>query len=420
MAEAGKTLTGRAECLLPGGEVVVRGPEGVFLVANAVPGDEVRFLERERRRGSRRGVLIDVPGPSSLRVTPACTVAAECGGCALQFLDSAAQAGIKSDWVHESFQPFIQSNTSWQPAGKDMPGLRRRRARWWRAEGGQGAYLGFRARASHRVIRHESCPAVLPEMDAVRKKIQTILPTDVQSVRITALYDGMHVVLESGKEADLRAAMPDIPGVCAQYWWRSPSGMWPLSKPVRPLHDCLPAGGREVLLCVGPDDFVQGQAEGNARIVRQVQAWAGNSRRVVDLFAGAGNLSLPLARATGARISGADCRPQSVASANANARRLGVDADFYVADLFGTYDMSAFAGADMLILDPPRKGARQVCRTMGMLLPKRIIMLSCDVASGSRDASILHAHGYRLQEFRAFDLFPFAGHVEAMSLWVQA
>jgi len=418
MTDVSRIHTGQAECLLPGGEAVIRSSEGVFLVANAVPGDEIRFLELEKRRGSRRGVLADVLKPSSMRVNPACAVAAECGGCALQFLDSTAQAGIKSGWVHESFQPFVESDTTWLPAGESRPGLRRR-ARWWRAKDGQGAYLGFRARASHRVIRQESCPAVLPEMDRARSVIQAALPPDVLSVQITALHDGMHVVLESGKEADLRAAMPDIPGICVQYWWRDPSGMRPLSRPVRPLHDCLPVGDREVLLCVGPDDFVQGQREGNARIVRQVQAWAGNVRRVVELFAGTGNLSLPLACATGARISGADCRPQSVACANANARRLGVDADFYVADLFGTYDMSAFAGADMLILDPPRKGARRICRAMGTLLPKRIIMLSCDVASGSRDASVLHAHGYRLQELRAFDLFPFTGHVEAMSLWVQ-
>lgn len=418
MAETGRTLTGRAECLLPGGEAVVRSPDGVFLVANAVPGDEIRFLEQEKRRGSQRGVLIEVLIPSSMRVNPICSVAEECGGCALQFLDKKEYAGIKSDWVHDAFQPFIVKGTGWHSINQTDTGLRRR-ARWWKAEDDEGCYLGFRARASHKAIRHELCPAVLPEMDMLRKTIQTILPPGVQSVQITALHDGMHVVLESGKEADLRAVVPDFPDLSVQYWWRSPFGTRPLSTPVSSLHDCLPTGDDDILLCIGPDDFVQGQMEGNIQIVTQVQAWAGKARRVVDMFAGAGNLSLPLACASGADVRGADVSGQSVQAANANARRLGVGAVFHVADLFEAHDLSTYAGADVLILDPPRKGARHICQSMGMLLPKQIIMLSCDVAAGRRDARILCDLGYRLRSLRAFDLFPFAGHVEAMSLWTQ-
>jgi len=54
---------------------------------------------------------------------------------------------------------------------------------------------------------------------------------------------------------------------------------------------------------------------------------------------------------------------------------------------------------------------------MGSLLPASIIMVNCDVASGARDAADLHRLGYRLRALRAFDLFPYTGHVEAMSLW---
>jgi len=205
-----------------------------------------------------------------------------------------------------------------------------------------------------------------------------------------------------------------------QYWWRNPTGTKPLSGDIKPLHDLLPAGGGNVRLCIGPDDFVQGQMEGNAAVVKQVQSWAADARRVVDLFTGAGNLSLPLAYSTGAEVLGADVRPQSIQAANANASRLSVTAEFHAANLFEAKSLSAYAGADILILDPPRKGAKSVCQAMAMLLPKKIIMLSCDVATGRRDAAILHRHGYRMHALRAFDLFPYAGHVEAMSLWVQA
>jgi len=86
-------------------------------------------------------------------------------------------------------------------------------------------------------------------------------------------------------------------------------------------------------------------------------------------------------------------------------------------NLFKPCDLSNFSGADVLILDPPRKGAKRICRNMGSLLPTRIIMVNCDIASGARDAAELHKLGYRLRALRPFDLFPYSGHVEAMSLW---
>jgi len=393
---------------------VVRSKAGVFLVPNAVPGDDIRFAERARRRGSRRGVVLEVLTPSPLRVAPACTVAAECGGCAMQYVDEVAQADIKSDWVYTSFRPWITAETHWWPI-ESGESVRRRRARWWHSED-DGA-LGFRARTSHRVVPHDTCPLVLPEMDHLRRALQGRLPGAVRSVQITVLHDGMHVVLEAASGGVPSVSIP--PGHAdAQYWLRTPSGTRPLGR-VRSLHDCLPAGDTAVMLQIGPDDFVQGEQKGNDLLVQLVQQWAGSPRLVVDLYAGAGNLSLPLACATGSRVVGAEVRQQSVARAHANAGRLGVDAAFHVADLAGPCDLSAFAGADVLILDPPRKGASRICRAMGILLPKAIIMLSCDVAAGGRDAAILHAQGYQLRELRAVDLFPFAGHVEAVSLWVQ-
>ena len=409
----GGSLAGHAERMLPGGETVVRSKTGVFLVPGVVPGDEVRFTECKRRRGSRRGTLLELVRASPLRVAPACPVAATCGGCAMQGMEESVQARIKSDWVIAAFRPCMTKETQWRPVVPGGGG-RRRRARWWRAPDG---VLGFRARASHRVVPHDTCASVLPRMNAVRHAIQGRLPESVQSVLLTALHDGMHVVLETDAQQTPHFAPPDCGGG-VQYWLRTPAGFRPLGK-VRALHDCLPAGDTEVLLQVGPDDFVQGEQKGNARIVRLLQQWADGARLVVDLFAGIGNLSLPLARAIGCRVLGAEVRQHSVAMANANARRLGVEARYRVADLTETRGLSEFAGADVLILDPPRRGARQICRSMGTLLPKSIIMLSCDVAAGGRDAAILQAQGYRLRALRAFDLFPCAGHVEAVSLWVQ-
>lgn len=413
------TLTGRAGPLLPGGEAAVRYQQRTYLVPQALPGELIRFHPHARRRGAWRGRLLEVIEASDQRVAPACAHADRCGGCALQHVHPGHQLAIKSAWVYEAFAQFMALNSDWQPitSGADLGG--RRRVRWWRGKDVAGDHLGLRARASHRVIRIEHCPLVVAQLDDLRRRLAGTLPKRVQSVQMTVLQDGVHVVLE-GDLPENRSVPVNAVGQRVQWWWRGQQGTRPLSRPVLTLHDRLSSGTGSIDVVVGPDDFVQGHSGRNADLIFQVQAWAAGARRIVDLFAGIGNLSLPLAAALSCRIDGAEANAASVAAANMNARRLGLDAHYQVMDLFAGVNAERLAGADVLILDPPRSGAKRVCRAMGRLLPGRIIMLSCDVAAGSRDAALLAACGYRLKALRAIDMFPYSGHVEAMSLWARS
>jgi len=415
-----------------------------------------------------------------MRVEATCSAANQCGGCALQFLDPAHHAVLKSGWVRDAFLPFMDADTAWHAIEEDIKFGQRRRARWWRGHDSEGVFLGFRAKNSHTVIRAPDCQIVHPEIDALRLYIQNDIPRDVESIQMTRLADGMCVVFEAQAEGiganvsrascktrerrlasplrpiselefrsmeppcssfklenGLEVGLPLIhPEFCKRLsshlvssvqgfpfadtmtlWWRTPSTMIPLARPVRTLHDRVPAGDACIQLSVGPDDFIQGNVTGNTGMVRQVQEWAGTPRFVADLFCGVGNLSLPLAHATGAQVRGGDASASSIRQANASAKVYGLNTCYTSMNLFKPCDLSNFSGADVLILDPPRKGAKRICRNMGSLLPTRIIMVNCDIASGARDAAELHKLGYRLRALRAFDLFPYSGHVEAMSLW---
>jgi len=421
-----QSLRGQVESVLPGGEALVRTDVGVMLVPDAVPGDVVELESSGRRRGAERGRIVRLLQPSALRVEAACAVAAECGGCAMQYVDAAAQPGIKSEWVHKAFGGFLNSDSEWMPVTQAPSFGMRRRARWHRGLDTQGSFLGFHSRSSHQVVRAAKCPAVHPDMDALRLKIETLMPPCIESVRMIRLHDGMHVVFECEEGAkapeievfsDCLAAMDD--GLTIQPWLRAGLVLRPLIKPVQVLHDRLPAGEAWVELAVGPEDFVQGHAAGNEAILRQIQAWAGKPKRIADLFCGIGNLSLPLAASCGAEVIGADVAESSIRQARFNAEHLGVKATFETLNLFDGVRAEHYAGADVLLLDPPRKGARAICRAMGKLLPERIIMVNCDIAAGARDADILAQQGYRLHALRALDIFPFSGHVEAMSCWLR-
>ena len=408
---------GTAEKLLPGGEALVRVDGLSVLVNDAVPGDLLQLNMQGKRRGVLRADIESVIEASGQRVESACSVAGSCGGCALQFISREQQAAEKSSWVRDAFSRVVDEDTAWIPVDA-IEQYYRRRVRWFVAQDEQGCFLGFYAPATHQAVRHQSCMVVTAELNAMRLLIEQQFDLDgIASVQAVQLDDGMHVVLEADHRPEV-ASVDCLDGLPLQWWWRDENHITrPLQKPVHYFHDVLPAASHSVHLRVGPDDFVQGQREGNQALIRQIQEWAGPVQRIADLFCGIGNLSLPLAAATGAEVFGAELNAASVRAALINAKSLDVKSQFVVANLFEIFDHEPYIGADVLILDPPRRGAKRLCNQMGRLLPKKIIMVSCDVASGARDAAILKEQGYRLNVLRGLDLFPFAGHVEAMSLW---
>ncbi|OIO75486.1 MAG: 23S rRNA methyltransferase [Zetaproteobacteria bacterium CG1_02_53_45] len=405
--------------MLPGGEVSVRFENETILVSNGVPDDllDVRIIDK--RRGVYRGEIVAVVESSAGRMNPPCPVAALCGGCAMQFISPPQQAEVKSGWVSHAFKSVIGADTDFIAIEPEQA-IHRRRVRWFVGRDDRSHFLGFYAQATHDAVRHDHCMVLTPELNGLRALIESDLSlVNVESVQAVQLHDGIHVILESTSAPVIDIASAHV--MALQWWWRDSKQITrPLKKPVKAFHDLLPAGQSNIEITVGPDDFVQGQIEGNQALIAQIQQWAGPVRRIADLFCGIGNLSLPLAVATGAAVFGAELNAASVRAASANAKMLKLDAQFEVANLFESFALEPYIGADLLILDPPRRGAKRICNQISRLLPKKIIMISCDPAAGARDGELLKQQGYRMQALRALDLFPYAGHVEAMSLWMKA
>jgi len=412
------------EVLLPEGEALARTEQhGSFRMRHAIPGDEVSIEPSEKKRGIAYATIQHIVTPSPLRIEPACPVAQICGGCALQMLSPPAHATIKSAWVEHAFHPAISEQTEWIPAeAADMQhaSFLRRRVRWHVQQQGSAVVLGFRGFQSHAVIATSKCMVVTDALNHLRQCLETTL-SEVEaslpeSVYAVQLEDGIHVVVEYEKKTFTPPVLSDTAMPTVQWWQRSGKSLKPLNRPVFNLHDLLPTARGTVAIQVGPEDFVQGQKHGNHQIIQQLLTWCQGERYVVDLFSGVGNLSLPLA-ASGMQILGAEVNDASVRVANANAKRLKLSASYQQADLFQRFDITPFVGADLLLIDPPRKGARHICRLLPRLLPKKLILIHCDVASAKIDAQEILSHGYRLKSLKALDLFPFSGHVESMSLW---
>ncbi len=410
--------TGKVEMVLHGGDGVVRHNGQSVLIPNTVAGDEIVYQTTNKKRGVLRGKLKEVTNPSEKRISPPCPVFQSCGGCALQPMHPTAQADTKTSWVTEAFKACITETTEIiriQPQSNTYAG--RRRARWFMHDG----KLGFRKRFSHEMVHAETCMALTETLDNLRNALELMkLPESIVSIQAVELSSGTHIILESEQAcpADYKPEHTDS----QQWWWRKlgSSSIKALHKPVLTLFDSIdlkPWADNSLDIEIGANDFVQGHAAGNQVLISQILEWSEGSKRVVDLFSGCGNLSLPIAKALGADIKGAELNPASVKAANNNAKRLGLNASYETMDLFDKFNIEPFIAADTLILDPPRKGAKRICQHINTLFPKQIIMVNCDVAAGARDAQALKDAGFKLKALRPLDLFPFAGHVEALSLW---
>ena len=194
----------------------------------------------------------------------------------------------------------------------------------------------------------------------------------------------------------------------------------PLTPGLPPLEYALP--GFDVRIRFEPTDFIQVNAALNARMVsRAVELLgAGRDDRVLDLFCGLGNFSLPLARGAG-HVVGVEGEAGLVARARLNATLNGLaNVDFHAANLAADTSAAPWARTpcSRVLLDPPRAGAWEVLPVVARSGAERVVYISCHPGSLARDAgALVREHGYRLVSAGVMDMFPHTTHVEAMAVF---
>jgi len=185
-------------------------------------------------------------------------------------------------------------------------------------------------------------------------------------------------------------------------------------------HRPLPLGPGDDALVTTGETFTQVNLANNQALVGTVLGLAAPraGEEVLDLYCGLGNLALPTA-ARGARVLGADLDAEAVRQALENATRLGRETEFVRGDAAAVARELRGQGRRfaLVLLNPPRTGARDTVAAVAALAPARVVMVSCDPATLARDAAAFRAAGYRLDAVAPIDLFPQTAHVETVSLF---
>jgi 23S rRNA (uracil1939-C5)-methyltransferase len=415
------------------GRGIARVDGKAVFIDGALPGERVRFRVFKRRRQWDEAGLVDILTASPDRVAPACAHFGVCGGCSLQHLSAPAQLAAKERQLLENFQRIgrVTPERVLAPLKGPEWGYRRRARLGVKYVHKKGRVLaGFREREKPYIADIRRCEVIQSPLASLPTELAALVETlaireRLPQVEVSAGDESIALVfrvLEAPGALDLEKIAAFGADRRVQIFLQT-GGL----DTVRPLHPGYPPltyavdGGR-VIIEFTPVDFIQVNREVNVSMVAAAMDMLQPTQdeRVLDLFCGLGNFTLPLARRA-LRVVGVEGDSSLVAKAQANAARNGAgNALFFQENLFEPERFGPWATEryDLVLLDPPRAGAAALLARMAHWRPRRVVYISCHPGSLARDAEILvHGQGFKLTCAGVMDMFPHTTHVESIAVF---
>lgn len=394
-----------------------------YFVPFTLPGEIVEADPRDKRGEGLVADLVEVLAPSRHREPARCKHFTVCGGCALQHWRRDIYGGWKNELIVRALAQRGVAAPAFEPALAGLPN-ERRRADFVVRRQGRRAVAGFHERASPQVVDVEECFVVTDKLvgllPPLRAALAGLLPEGASADAIVNDTDaGLDVLVRPHKrfalslEVNQKLVAFAEGADLARLSWGDRATAEPLVTRRQPR---LVFG--DVSLEPPPGAFLQATRRAEQAMRDAVASWIGDAKRVADLFAGLGTLTV--GRQWRATLYESD-KP-SVAAVEAAGRRLGsgkltaVHRDLFRNPLMAT-DLDAF---DAVVLDPPRAGAAAQSVELARSKVPRLVYGSCDPGSFARDAHTLLEGGYRLEKLLPVDQFLWSPHVELIALFARA
>ncbi|WP_299201686.1 23S rRNA (uracil(1939)-C(5))-methyltransferase RlmD [uncultured Amphritea sp.] len=397
-------------------------------ITNALPGEQVLARLTEEKSRFYQGHTDSVISPSSHRIEPVCPHYQQCGGCDLQHLDNQAQLELKQTQALEQLERIGHTKpvsistaltaTSWNYRRSARIGINQL------ADG--EPIVGFRRRGSNLLTQIDSCAVLDSRVSDIFSQVRNGL-RDSGDIRYITQLDvnlgdqGGYLSLRlkrplTEQHLEIFTALADHYSLSLQYH------IIESEQSEAPAQLASYQLGDQVLeFC--PGDFIQVNAAINQQMISKACQLLNLKAedRVLDMFCGLGNFSLPVAH-SGASVTGVEGSMSMVQQAQRNALQNQLDnCRFFCANLAD--DLKGLQwfkqGYSKIIIDPPRTGAASLIPQICSLKPELILYISCNPGALARDSQLLNEEGYSLQEFLVMDMFPQTHHVESMALFVR-
>ncbi|MCE0493411.1 23S rRNA (uracil(1939)-C(5))-methyltransferase RlmD [Vibrio salinus] len=410
-----------------GSGIAYQNKKPIF-IEGALPGETVVYQLTESKSKYSRGKLIKVLTASEERVTPFCPHYASCGGCQLQHLEHQAQIKYKQESLEQLMAKFAGQSLSLSEPVVSHHQHYRRRARfslvWDKVN--KSLTVGFRKKQSQDLVGIDHCPVLDNDLNLVLEKIKPVLnrlskPESLGHVELIKADNERVVLLRHVKplnEDDKRKLHQFVKQTEVTLYLMPESGMVEMLAGKVPFYE--DAG---LPIYFQPNHFIQVNKIVNTKMIQQAIDWLdlNEQDRVLDLFCGGGNFSLPVARKV-KQVIGIEGIEEMVIQADTNAQKNDVNnALFYQANLEEDMTQSEWGREkfDKILLDPARAGAKGIIEQTTELGAKRVVYVSCNPATLARDSQSLIQQGFRLEKLAMLDMFPHTSHLESMALFVR-
>ncbi len=408
----------------------------IIFIDGALPGEDIKFMFSNRRSKFDEGRCVEVIEASSNRVQPECEFYANCGGCSMQHMSSKAQIEHKQSILIELFQHVGSMNIEHVlPSMQDEPWAYRRKARLGvkYVHKKETVLVGFRERQRSFLAEISECKIldvrvsklIMPlreliagliakesiaqievacgdkQVALVFRHLQSLSKQDKKVLIDFAIKQQIELYLQSAGPSSVEKLYPD-------------DGISRLSYKIDEF---------DLEMLFHPMDFTQVNAGINQKMLSRAMQMLSPQKgeRILDLFCGLGNFSLPIARA-GAEVIAVEGDEMMVSRGEENARHNNLsNVEFFAANLATDFTHAAWAKEkfDKILIDPPRSGAYEVVQYISNFGAEKILYVSCNPATLARDAKVLIDKGYVLSEAGVMDMFPQTAHVESIALFTK-
>ncbi|MDV5060240.1 23S rRNA (uracil(1939)-C(5))-methyltransferase RlmD [Vibrio diabolicus] len=397
-----------------------------LFIDGALPGEEVVTQLLEEKSKFARGKLIKILKPSDTRVEPFCQHYHECGGCDLQHLDYDQQLTYKQQTLRQLMRKFSGNDIELDAPllGDSLAYRRRARVSLFVDKKTRQLHFGFRKKQSKQIAQVTDCPVLAPELNVLLPEIYSALkafkkPEQLGHVELVLGDNGPCITLRH-----LSALTASETQSLTELAKRHGASLYlmPATDQLNLVEGDMPFYQEVgVKIPFAPNNFIQVNQAVNKKMVKQAVEWLDpqKSDRVLDLFCGVGNFSLPIAKLA-KHVVGVEGVAEMVEKATNNASLNQINnAQFYHANLEQDFEGQVWAVErfDKVLLDPARAGASGIIDQVSELGAQRVVYVSCNPATLARDSQSLMEQGYKLTKLGMLDMFPHTSHLESMALF---
>ncbi|KHT38167.1 23S rRNA (uracil(1939)-C(5))-methyltransferase RlmD [Vibrio sinaloensis] len=410
-----------------GAGIAYQNKKPIF-IEGALPQEQVLVQITESKSKFARANLIKIQTESAERIAPFCPHYQVCGGCNMQHLGLEKQQQHKQQTLSQLMRKFSGQTTALEaPLVGEALGYRRRaRVSLKVDKKSRQLQFGFRKKQSKEIVNVVDCPVLDAGLNTLMSPLFELLKTfrhqeNLGHIELVKGDNTRVLVLRHMKALDGQdqAALEAFAKEQQVSLYLMPQSDV-LNRVVGDQAHYLETG---VTIPFEPNNFIQVNQDVNQKMVEQALNWLDLTAedRVLDLFCGLGNFSLPMAKKVRSVIGveGVDSMVEK-ATHNAEINQLE-NARFFQANL--EQDMSGQPWAtekfDKILLDPARAGASGIVDQLSDLGASRVVYVSCNPATLARDSQSLLNQGFQLRKLGMLDMFPHTSHLESMALFVK-